>query len=317
MSRRRFLLRRLAMLIASLLVASFLIFASVHLAPGSPLSVLTGGRALPPAAMAVLSQRYHLNAPFLAQYWYWLDGALHGNLGTSIEWKENVTTLMGAVAGTTAALVLYAALIIVALGVGLGIVAGLRPGLLDSSTLVVTAVTAALPSFIAAMILISVFAVQLGWLPALGTGTGFADQVRHLTLPAIALALSSLAIVARVTRAAVRAEAGRDHVQTAISRGIPYLLIVRRHILRNAAIPITTITGITIASLLAADAVVETAFSINGLGAFLVKAAEDKDLAVVQGISLVLVAAFVVTNLIIDLLYAALDPRVSVGTAAS
>jgi peptide/nickel transport system permease protein len=141
--------------------------------------------------------------------------------------------------------------------------------------------------------------------------------VRHLTLPAIALALSSLAIVARVTRAAVRAEAGRDHVQTAISRGIPYLLIVRRHILRNAAIPITTITGITIASLLAADAVVETAFSINGLGAFLVKAAEDKDLAVVQGISLVLVAAFVVTNLIIDLLYAALDPRVSVGTAAS
>jgi peptide/nickel transport system permease protein len=317
MSRRRFLLRRLAMLIASLLVASFLIFASVHLAPGSPLSVLTGGRALPPAAMAVLSQRYHLNAPFFVQYWYWLDGALHGNLGTSIEWKENVTTLMGAVAGTTAALVLYAALIIVVLGVGLGILAGLRPGLLDSSTLVVTAITAALPSFIAAMILISVFAVQLGWLPALGTGTGFADQLRHLTLPAIALALSSLAIVARVTRAAVRGEAGRDHVQTAVSRGIPYLLIVRRHILRNAAIPITTITGITIASLLAADAVVETAFSINGLGSFLVKAAEDKDLAVVQGISLVLVAAFVVTNLIIDLLYAALDPRVSLGTATS
>jgi peptide/nickel transport system permease protein len=158
--------------------------------------------------------------------------------------------------------------------------------------------------------------VELHWFPALGNGTGFLSDVQHLTLPAIALAISSLAIVARVTRAAVREEADREHVQTAISRGIPARLILRRHILRNAAIPITTITGITIASLIAVDAVVETAFSLNGLGAFLVKAAEDKDLAVVQGISLVLVTAFVVVNMLVDILYAVLDPRVSLGTTA-
>jgi peptide/nickel transport system permease protein len=304
------------MLVASLLVASFVIFAALYLSPGSALSALTGGRALPASSIHALEQRYHLNQPFFVQYWYWIDNALHGNLGTSIEWKVNVTSLMGNLAGTTAGLVLYASLIIVAVGIGLGVLSALRPGLLDTSTLAVTAVTAALPSFVAAMLLTAVFAVQLRWFPALGNGTGFASNIRHFTLPAIALAISSLAIVARVTRAAVREESTREHVQTATSRGIPYRLIVRRHILRNAAIPITTVTGITIASLIATDAVVETAFGLNGLGAFLVKAAEDKDLAVVQGISLVLVCAFVVINMIVDLLYAALDPRVSLGTVA-
>jgi len=309
MSRRRFLLRRLAMLFASLLVASFIIFGSLYVEAGSPLAALTGGRALPPSSIAVLQARYHLNEPFLAQYWYWLSNAVHGNLGISIEWRENVSTLMGNLTGTTAGLVLYAALIIVVLGIGLGIAAALRPGLLDTSTLVVTAVTAALPSFVAAMVLVTLFAVELHWFPALGNGTGFLSDVQHLTLPAIALAISSLAIVARVTRAAVREEADREHVQTAISRGIPARLILRRHILRNAAIPITTITGITIASLIAVDAVVETAFSLNGLGAFLVKAAEDKDLAVVQGISLVMVTAFVVVNMLVDVACSFIDPR--------
>jgi peptide/nickel transport system permease protein len=132
----------------------------------------------------------------------------------------------------------------------------------------------------------------------------------------VALAISSLAIVARVTRASMRSETGREHVQTAISRGIPWRAVLRKHVLRNAAIPITTITGITIASLIAVSAVVETAFSLNGLGAYLVQAAESKDIAVVQGISLVLVAAFVVVNLLVDFAYALLDPRVTLGTRA-
>ena len=136
-------------------------------------------------------------------------------------------------------------------------------------------------------------------------------------MPSIALAAASLAIVARVTRAAVRAEGDREHVQTAISRGIPARYVIQRHILRNAAIPITTITGITIASLIAVAAVVEVAFSLNGLGAYLVQAAEDKDIAVVQGISLLLVTAFVVVNLLTDLICAALDPRLALRDDAS
>ena len=214
---------------------------------------------------------------------------------------------------TTAGLVLYASLIILALGIGMGVLAGLRPGFLDTSVLVTSAISAAIPSFVAAIVLIALFAVKLRWFPALGNGTDFVSNLRHFTLPAVALALSSLAIVARVTRSAIREEADREHVQTAISRGIPRRQLVRRHILRNAAIPITTISGITIASLIAVAAVVETAFSMNGLGAYLVASAQNKDLAVVQGISLVLVTAFVVINMVVDLAYAVLDPRVDAG----
>ncbi len=315
----RFLARRLAMLVGSLLVASFVIFGALYLAPGSALAALSGGRALPPASVAVLNQRYHLNDPFLLQYWYWLDGVVHGNLGISITLRENVSTLIGNRIWTTAGLVLYASLIICVLGIGLGLLAGLRPGWLDTSTLVTTAVTAAIPSFVAAIVLILVFAVKLGWFPALSTGTGggFAGDLKAFTLPAVALALSSLAIVARVTRAAIREEAEREHVQTAISRGIPMRQVIQRHILRNAAIPITTVSAITVASLIAVSAVVETAFSMNGLGAYLVQAAQSKDLAVVQGISLVLVTAFVLVNLLADLMYAVLDPRVKLGARAS
>ena len=302
------------MLVASLLVASFVIFAALYLAPGNPIAALSGGRPLPPGSVHVLELHYHLDESFLAQYWYWLGNALHGNLGISITLQENVSTLIASRIWTTAGLVLYASLIIVVVGIGLGVVSGLRRGWSDTSTLVVTAVSAAIPAFVAAIVLIILFAVKLRWFPALGNGTGFLSDVRHLTLPAVALATASLAIVARVTRAAVRAEGDREHVQTAVSRGIPARWVIRRHILRNATIPITTVTGITVASLIAVAAVVEVAFSLNGLGSYLVQAAQSKDIAVVQGISLVLVTAFVVVNMVVDMLSAALDPRIAPGS---
>jgi len=314
--RLRFFARRLAMLGGSLLVASFVIFAAMYLAPGNPVAALSGGRSLPPDSLRILEARYHLDQPFLVQYWYWLSNAVHGNLGLSITLRENVSDLIASRISTTAGLVLYASILIIVLGVSLGILSGFRPGLLDTSTLVVTAVSASLPAFVAAIVLILVFAVQLQWFPSLGNGVGFLDQVRHLTLPAFALAVSSLAIVARVTRSAIREEARREHVQTAISRGIPTAQLIRRHVLRNAAIPITTISGITVASLIAVAAVVEVVFGLAGLGAYLVQSAQSKDLAVVQGISLLLVTAFVLVNVLVDVLYAVLDPRVSLGSRA-
>lgn len=302
------------MLIVSLLVASFVIFGAIYLAPGNPLAALSGGRTIPPDSLRILEARYHLDQPFLVQYWYWLTNALQGNLGISITLRENVSDLIASRISTTAGLVLYASILIIAFGVALGLVSGLRPGIVDNSVLVITAVSASLPAFVAAIVLILVFAVQLQWFPSLGNGVGFFDQVRHLTLPAIALAVSSLAIVARVTRAAIREESRREHVQTAVSRGIPAAQLIRRHVLRNAAIPITTISGITVASLIALAAVVEVVFGLGGIGAYLVKSAQSKDLAVVQGISLLLVTAFVAVNVIVDFLYAVLDPRVTLGS---
>ena len=314
--RLRFFLRRGVMLLATLLVSSFIIFAALYAAPGNPIAALSGGRSLPPESIATLEERFHLNDPFMTRYVSWVGGVMHGDFGISITKRQDVSTLIAARIGTTGALVLYASIMILLIGIGLGILSGLKPGLWDTGVLVVTAVSAAIPSFVAAIVLMLIFAVKLGWFPAIGTGEGFFGTIRHLTLPALALAVSSLAIVARVTRASVREELAREHVQTAQSRGIPYAQIVRRHVLRNAAIPITTISGITVASLIALSAVVERAFALNGLGAYLVAAAASKDFAIVQGISLVLVTAFVVMNVLVDVLYAVLDPRVQLGSRA-
>jgi peptide/nickel transport system permease protein len=314
----RFVIRRLGLLLLALVVSSFAVFVSLDLAPGSPLSVLAGGRSLPRGALTALARQYHLNEPLLVRYWDYVTGViLHLNLGSSIQFREPVTTLISERIGVTVELDAYAALLIILFGVGLGLVAGLRRGFVDNALVAVSTVLAAVPSFVAAIVLIAVFAVRLGWLPALGTGSGFGGTIEHLTLPAIALAASALAIVVRVTRVTVRGELGLEHVQTAIGRGIPWHQIVRRHVLRNAAIPITTVLGITITSLFALSAVVEQAFSLNGIGAALIQAALNKDFGVVQGISLLLVGAFVIANALVDLLYAVLDPRVAVGTRAA
>ncbi|HEY6522322.1 MAG TPA: ABC transporter permease [Solirubrobacteraceae bacterium] len=314
----RFVGRRLVMLVVALVVSSFVIFISLDLAPGDPLSVLTGGRSLPPAALNALRHQYHLNDPLLTRYWDYITGVvLHGNLGTSIAFREPVSALISQRIAVTAELVLYSAVLIVVFGVGLGVLAGLRRGFVDSTIIAVSTLLAAIPSFVAAIVLLSVFAVKLGWLPALGNGSGFGGTIEHLTLPAIALAASAFAVVVRVTRVTVRSELEREHVQTATSRGIPRRLVIRRHVLRNASIPITTVVGITITSLFALSAVVEQAFTLNGIGAALVQAAQSKDFAVVQGISLLLVAAFVIANALVDLLYAVLDPRVAMGSRAA
>jgi peptide/nickel transport system permease protein len=152
--------------------------------------------------------------------------------------------------------------------------------------------------------------VNLGWFPVLGGGAGFVDRIWHLTLPAVALALSWLAYVAQITKVSVRDELHREYVDTARARGLREREIVRKHVLRNAVIPITTVSGLTVAGLLAGTVVVETAFGIAGIGSFLLQSVSAKDFAVVQAISLIIVATFVIVNASVDVLNGALDPRV-------
>jgi peptide/nickel transport system permease protein len=303
------IVRRLGALVLTLLIASFVVYAALSLAPGDPLQTLSGGRPLSPAAKAALAAQYHLDEPFFERYVLWLWDVLHGDLGRSTVFHQDVWVLLKPRIATTLWLLVYAALLTLAVGVGLGLVAGLRGGFVRSAVTVTTAVAMAVPAFVAAVLLSVAFSVELGWFPVSGAGSGFADRIEHLTLPAIALALAGAAYVARLTRAAVAAEYGRDHVRTAVARGLPMPLVVRRHVLRNAAVPITTVAGITIASLIAGTVVVEQAFQLDGLGSFLVRAVDGRDFAVVQAITLLLVAAFVVVNTVVDSLYGILDPR--------
>jgi peptide/nickel transport system permease protein len=313
----RFLAIRGLRLLVTLAVSSMVIFGAIELAPGSALAALSGGRSLSPDALAQLTARYHLNEPLVSRYLAWLGAALHGDLGISIQKREEVNAIVMAGAETTLTLVVMAAVIVVVLGIGIGMVAGLRERSNNTVMLAGTAVMAAVPTFVASALLLTVFSAMLGWFPALGTGNGsFPDLVWHLVMPSIALAIAAIAIVARVVRASVREELRSDHVLTAVSRGIPYPTLVRRHVLRNAGAPIVTITGISIAGLVAVSAVIETAFGLHGLGAFLVQAAATKDLAVVQGISIVFVTAFVVVNAVVDVIAAVIDPRLRQRAAA-
>lgn len=310
----RFILQRLISLVLTLLVASMVIFGALYLAPGDPATILAGGHATP-AVIAEIHKQYHLNDPIWVRYWDWLTGVLHGNLGQSFVYRESVTTLLAPRIGNTLFIVTYAATLILVAGISLGLLAGLTKRISSVVTLV-TAIGLAIPSFVAAIGLIALFAVDLGWFPVFGAGTGVVDHLWHLTLPAIALALSWVAYVAQLTRTAIRGELRREHVETARSRGIPENVVVRRHVLRNAWIPITTVAGLTVAGLIAGDVVVEEAFGINGIGSFLVQATSQKDFAVVQAIALLLVAVFVVVNAIVDLVNGFLDPRLRVMDGA-
>ena len=304
----RFVVQRFGALILTLLVASFIIFGSLYLAPGDPATVIAGGHATPEVLEQVRIQN-HLNDPFWSRYWAWLSDVLHGDLGESFIYREPVTALLAPRVGNTVFLVVYASILILGVGIPLGLASALRRRL-GSVVTVGTAVGMATPAFVAAIVLITVFAMNLGWFPVFGAGAGFVGRLWHLTLPAIALAFSWVAYVTLITKASVREELVREHVETARSRGIPWPLIVRRHVFRNALIPVTTVAGLTVAGLVAGAVVVEQAFGLSGLGSGLVQAASRKDFVVVQAISLLLVATFVIANAVVDLVNGLLDPRI-------
>jgi peptide/nickel transport system permease protein len=305
----RLLVRRLAGLLLTLVTSSFLVFSSLYVAPGDPVATLSGGRTLPPEAVQALRQQYHLDDPFFSRYLAWLGDLVRGNPGQSLAFGTGVADLIGGRAATTALLVAMASVLIVGGGVGFGLLAGIRGGLLDKGLLLATVAGQAVPSFVAAIALIWVFAIELGWFPAIGAGAGLAGRVQHLVLPAVALALAQLAYVARITRAATREELRREHVETARARGLAPSQIARRHVVRNAMIPIVTVSGLAVAGLLTTTVVVERAFDLDGIGSLLVEAVIRKDFTVVQAVSLLFVATFIIVNTLVDLVYVALDPR--------
>lgn len=296
-------------MLATLVVASIAIYAAIYIAPGDPATLFAGSRPVSQATLEAIRHQYHLDDPFWVQYLRWLGGAVHGDFGESFVYRQDVGGLLGTRALNTLLLVLYASALIIVGGVAAGMVAALRGGAVRTAITAVTAVGMAVPVFVASIVLIVVFAVNLGWFPVYGSGDGLGDRLWHLTLPAIALACAYLAYVAQITREAVSAELGKEYVLTSRSRGIPERLVVRRHVLRNALGPITTVSGITVAGMIAGAIVAEKAFQVNGLGSFLVDAVQRKDFAVVQAIALVLVTAFIVTNTAVDAINGALDPR--------
>ncbi|SIO27863.1 ABC transporter permease [Agromyces cerinus] len=312
-----YVLKRIIALALVLLVSSFIVFSGMYLAPGSPEQFLVQGRTVTPEVLEVIRAQYGLDDPFLVRYWNWLVDVLHGDFGRSLVTQQDVSTLVESRLPTTLFLATYAAILIVFAGVGLGVLAATRSGAFEKIVVFGSNLGFAVPTFFAALVLMAVFGSNLGWFPVSGSGEGFTDRIWHLTLPAIALAFPAIAVVARITRTAVREEQGSEHVVMAIARGVPKRIVLGRHTLRNSMLPVTTVLGTNIAGLLASAFVIEYAFTLDGIGSLLVNSVQKKDFAVVQAIALIMVLAFGLINLIVDLLYAVIDPRVRLAREVS
>jgi len=291
----------------TILIASFVLFMALAAAPGDPVMTLLGGHPTP-EAVAAMRAKLGMDHSLIVQYWNWLIAAAQGHFGTSIIYRSDVADLLAGRIRITFFLVAYAAVIVVAVGVGLGILGGAVKRL-GSAVATIAAVGVAIPAFVAALFLVQVFALGLGWFPTMGAGTGFFGHLWHMTLPAVALAIGAAAYIAQITRATIFEEQSREHVEAARGRGLGSVDVFRRHVLRNAALPIITVSALTAAGLIAGTVVVEYAFGIGGLGSLLVSSVASKDYAVVEAITLILLVVFVVTLAIIDLLQAVLDPR--------
>lgn len=306
----RVVLGRLAGAAVTIWLTTVVVFSSLYLVPGDPLAVLMRGRKPTPELVEQLRAQYELDQPFLERYWNWFTRILRGDFGYSIQFQQDVGDLIAGRAPTTAWLVLYTAVLIVVVGLVLGVAAAIKGGRTDASVMVVTAAMSALPAFVAALVLLFVFAGLLGWFPTFGAGgPGIGSRIWHLTLPAVALAISYVGLMARITRTSVRAQLGADHVASANLRGLDARYVFRHHVARNAAVPILTYSGVLVAGLLVTSQLVESVFGLNGIGSLIVDSVKNLDMAVVQAVTLLVVCAFILTNLIVDLITPIIDVR--------
>ena len=315
-----FALRRLAQSVATLFVMSLLVFTGVY-AIGNPVDILINPQA-DQAEIAQTIARLGLDRPLWEQYWIFLNGAFSGDLGKSFAASIPAMDLIFERMPATLELAFTAMLIAVVFGIPLGLLAGLKSDSWIGRTIMAGSILGfSLPTFWVGLMLIMVFSVQLGWLPTTGRGATVDvfgipvsfltwDGIRHLILPATNLALFKLSLLIRLTRAGTREAMLQDYVRFARAKGVPERNVVRVHVLRNILIPVVTVTGLELGSLIAFAVVTETVFAWPGMGKLLIDSINVLDRPVIVAYLLVIVFLFIIINLLVDLLYTALDPRV-------
>ena len=290
-----------------------LVFFMMQLAPGDPAAVMLGANATP-EQVAALRDQLGLNQPIWTQFWIFFGNLFTFQLGDSIFLGRPVTEVVLTYGVITAQLTLYALVIAVVLGCGAGIVAALfHDGPVDKVMMLLAVIGVGIPEFWLALLLILFFAVTLRWFPVSGyvpLEAGFWESLQSLTLPALALALIQAAFIARMSRSAVLDVLGEPYIATARAKGLSGWIVISRHVVRAASVPIVTVVGLALAVLLGGAVAVETVFSLPGIGNLLIQGVGRRDYPLIQGIVLVIAVAFVVINLLIDLIYALIDPRV-------
>lgn len=312
-----FLVKRIAAAVLVVIVVSFIIFSCLYLAPGGPEQAILGPMSATPDSLAQVRSDYGLDDPFMVQYVRFLEGTLTLDFGRSFQTHEAVGSGIVNRLGVTLPLALGGFLISVLLGVVGGVVSAQRQGSTSDKMLSATSIAAAsVPVYATAILFLYIFGVELGWFPVSGDGDGLYDRAMHLVLPCIALGLVGAATMLRRTRVAMVAALARDDVAFARARGVPERAILFRYTLRHSAVILLTSCSVVLIFMVGGTAVVETAFGMNGVGSYLITAINNKDMPTVQGIATVITIFVVVVNLVTDMLYAVVDPRIQRGVAA-
>ncbi len=312
-----YLLKRLLIGAATMVVASLVVFSVLEILPGDPAQLMLGMNATPDA-LAALREQMGLNQPLLFRYLDWVGGLLTLDLGRSYTYSVPVLDLVAERLVVSLPLALIALFLSTAIAIPVGIFAAARRGRAgDAVSMGAAQLGVAIPNFWFALLLIYVFAVWLRLVPAggfPGWGAGIWPGLRSLILPAVALALPQAAILARVTRSSLLEVLGEDYIRTARAKGMPRRRVLWRHALRNAMIPVLTILGLQFAFLLAGTIIIENVFYLPGLGRLVFQAITQRDLIVVESVVMLLVAAVIVVNFLVDLSYALVDPRLRIRT---
>ena len=313
---RAYLLTRLLLTLPVLVGVSLVSFTILHVTGGDPARIMLGQEARPEDVSA-LRRTLGLDAPILVQYGWFVGRALRGDLGQSLTYRQPVRQMIGQRLPTTLMLTGVALALSVAAALPLGVAAALRRGTgVDAAAMFVALLGVSAPTFWVALMLIFCFAYKLRWLPAAGLpgpSTGGAAVLAHLLLPGSTLALASAALIARMMRSNLLEVLHRDFMRTARSKGLAPRQVLARHAVRNALIPTVTVVGLQLGTLLGGAVVTETVFALPGVGRLAVDAIQARDFPVVQGVVLVVAVAVTGANLLVDLAYGLLDPRISYG----
>lgn len=316
-----FVARRLLGLVPLLLLISFGVFLLITLLPGDPARAIAGGTDAQPEEIERVREELHLDDPLLSQYWRWLTGAVTGDLGDSLFDGRSVASEIAQRFPVTVSLVLGGVAFSLLVGIPLGLVAGIRPGTwVDRAATTTSSVGIAMPDFWLAMVLVVVFAVNgvdLGFaeikLPSIGYtdfGEDPVEWARHLVMPWIAIGFAGAASLARQLRGALVDAMNEDYVRTARAKGLRNSVVVGKHALKNAATPVITILGIQIAYALGGTVIIEQIFAIPGMGSYAFQAVLNRDLPVIQGVVLLSALVFVAINLVVDVVYGLVNPKV-------
>jgi peptide/nickel transport system permease protein len=309
-----FLGKRLLTLAVLLVVISFLVFSLLYLSPGSVIDTLLGTNPRTPQEIAFLTHEYHLDKGFWEQYWIWASQAAQGHFGNSIQTSLPVTTELRERLPTTLYLGIYSYILTMVLGIGGGLIAALRRRRITDRTIVgLSMVALSTPGFVSGVFLIWLLGIEVHWFPVSGPGQGFFGQLSHLTLPAFAMALTGMAFLVKHTRASVIGVLDQDYLTFARARGLSPVRVMFVYALRNALIPVVTISALILSYVFVGAVLVEDTFSLPGIGQLLVQSATAKDLPMLQGVAMLTAAVIIVANLLADIAYIAVDPRVRLG----